>query len=103
MSRWLGWRFKNKTPLWFTLTLGLFIANSALHLGLLSTVSTWAQPSRDAAHSYRIPFRDGVNYFAQSWLGWYLDAWWLGVGLLAALTLLLVLNRDQLERASDSP
>jgi hypothetical protein len=94
----LGWRFKNGMPLWFKLIVTALIANSALHFGLLWTVSLWAQPRRDAAHSYRVPFRDGVNYFAQSGLGWYLDAWWIGVGLLALLVLLLVINRRQLER-----
>lgn len=96
--RWLGWRFKNKTPLWFKLVAGALMTDSLLHFGLLSTVSTWASSSRDAVHSYHVPFRDGVNYFVQPWLGWYLDARWIGLGLLALLVLLLVVNRDQLER-----
>jgi hypothetical protein len=103
MSRWLGWRFKDRTPLWFKLIVGLLIVDSILHFGLLSTVATWASSSRrDADHSYRVPFRDGVNYFIQPWLGMYLDAWWISVGLLAILGVLLVLHRDQLERSSDS-
>ena len=96
----LGWRFKNRTPLWFTLSVGLLIANSVVHFGLLWTVSSWAQTTRDAMHSYRIPFRDGVNYFADSTLGWYLDAWWIGLVLFLAVVVLLVINRDQLERES---
>lgn len=98
--RWLGWRFKGGTPLWFNLIAGLLILDSAVHVGLLSTVSTWAQPSRDAVHSHRVPFRNGVNYFVEPWLGRYLDMWWLGMGLLATLLLLLFLNRDRLERDS---
>jgi hypothetical protein len=94
----LGWRFKGRTPLWFTLTVGLLIVDSVAHLGLLMTVSTWAQSSRDAVHSYRVPFRDGVNYFVPYWLGRYLDSWWIGVGLFTVLALLLFLKRDQLER-----
>jgi len=33
-------------------------------------------------------------------VGWYLGAWWIGVGLLAVLTVLLVANRGQLQRDS---
>jgi len=95
-----GWRFKGKTPLWFTLLVGLLLTDSALHFGLLFTVSMWAQSSPDAIHSYRVPFRDGAIYFIQPWLGWYLGAWWISLGLLAFLTVLLVLNRGQLERES---
>jgi len=96
----LGWRFKGKTPLWFTLLVGLLLTDSALHFGMLFTVSIWARSSPDAIHSYRVPFRDGAIYFVRPWLGWYLGAWWIGLGLLAILTLLLVLNRGQLERES---
>ncbi len=99
MSKLLGWRFKDRMPLWFKLIVGLLLTDSALHFGLLSTVSSWALPAPDAAHSYRLPFRDGGIYFVQSWLGWYLNAWWLGLGLLAVLALLLALKRSQLERA----
>ena len=86
--------------MWFTLIVGLLIANSALHFGLLWTVSSWAKSSRDALHLHQIPFRDGVNYFVQPWLGWYLDAWWISLSLLTALVVLLLINRDQLERGS---
>jgi hypothetical protein len=96
--RWLGWRFKDKTPLWFKLIVGLLMADSAAHFGLLSVVPMWAQSSRDAVHSYWIPFRTGVNYFVEPWLGRYLDAWWISVALLAILALLLLLNRNRLER-----
>ena len=96
----LGWRFKEGTPLWFKLVVGALMIDSVLHFGLLFTVSTWAQSTRDAVHTYRVPFRDGVIYFIQPWLGWYLDARWIGVGLLAVLIILLVLNRGQLERGS---
>jgi len=96
----LGWRFKGKTPLWFPLIVGLLIADSALHFGLQFTVSMWARSSPDAVHFYRVPFRDGSIYFIQPWLGWYLGAWWIGLGLLAILTVLLVLNRGQLGRES---
>jgi hypothetical protein len=99
MSKLLGWRFKDRMPLWFKLIVGLLLADSVLHFGLLSTVSNWALPAPDPAHSYRVPFRDGGIYFVQPWLGWYLNAWWLGSVLLALLVLLLVLNRGQLERA----
>ena len=99
---WLGWRFKDRTPLWFKLIVALLMVDSVLHFGLLMTVSTWAQSSRDGAHSYRVPFRDGVNYFVQPWLGSYLDSWWIGVGLLAMLLFLLFLNRAQIERSSNS-
>jgi uncharacterized integral membrane protein len=94
----LGWRFKKRTPLWFMLVVGLLLANSALHFALLFTVSSWAQPRPDLAHSYRVPFRDGVIYFVQPWLGEYLNAWWVGLGLLVLLIVLLIQNRHQLER-----
>jgi hypothetical protein len=100
VSTLLGWRFKNKTPVWFTLIVGLLMADSFLHFGLLFTVSWWAAASPDALHSYRVPFRDGAIYFVQPWLGWYLNAWWIGVGLLALLVVLLALKRGQLERSS---
>src|ERR1700690_3480325 len=99
-SSWLGWRFKGKTPLWFPLIVGLLLTDSALHFGLSFTVSMWARSSPDAIHSYRVPFRDGAIYFIQPWLGWYLGAWWIGLGLLAILTVLLVLKRGQLGRDS---
>jgi hypothetical protein len=95
----LGWRFKNRTPLWFPLIFALLLANSALHFALLFTVSSWAQPRPDFDHSYRLPFRDGFNYFAPAWLGWYLNAWWVGVGLLLLLLVMLALKREQLERS----
>jgi hypothetical protein len=94
----LGWRFKGKTPLWFIATAGLFLINALLHLVLLFTVSSWAQSAADAEHTYRLPFRDGMIYFVEPWLGGYLNAWWIGVGLLIAIAALMFLNRDQLER-----
>jgi hypothetical protein len=45
-----------------------------------------------------VPFRDGVIYFVQPWLGEYLNAWWVGVALLLLLIALLIKNRAQLER-----
>jgi hypothetical protein len=97
--RWLGWRFKGRTPLWFLLIVGLLMADSVVHFALLMTVSSWAQARRDAVHSYRVPFRDGVNYFVQPQLGWYLDSWWIGVGLFVMLVGLLYVKRGELERA----
>jgi uncharacterized integral membrane protein len=95
----LGWRFKAKTPLWFMLIVGLLMLNSVLHFALLFTVSSWAQARPDFDHSYRVPFRDGVIYFVEPWLGAYLNAWWVGVALLVLLIVLLIQNRHQLERA----
>jgi hypothetical protein len=97
-QRRLGWRFKGKTPLWFIITAGLLLMNALLHFLLLFTVSSWAQPVKDAEHTYRLPFRNGLIYFVQPWMGEYLNAWWIGVGLLVALTVLIFLNRDQLKR-----
>jgi len=94
----MGWRFKDGTPWWFMVVAGLLIVDSALHFGLLLTVSSWAQSTPDAIHSYRVPFRDGSIYFVQSWLGQYLGTHWIGVALLVALVVLLFLNRDRLER-----
>jgi hypothetical protein len=96
----LGWRFKTKTLLWFVLVVGVLMVNAALHFVLLFTVSSWAQPRADFDHSYRVPFRDGVIYFVQPWLGEYLNAWWVGVALLLLLIALLIKNRNQLERSS---
>jgi hypothetical protein len=95
----MGWRFKDGTPWWFKIVVALLVVDSALHVGLSLTVSTWAQSSRDAFHTYRLPFRDGSIYFVQSWLGRYLDTRWTGIGLLAVLVVLLFLNRHRLERA----
>jgi hypothetical protein len=39
-----------------------------------------------------------VVYFTNQQIGWYLGAWWIGVGLFIVLIALLVANRDQLER-----
>jgi hypothetical protein len=97
-DRRAGWRFKQKTPLWFTALVVLIAADSAAHFGLLWTVPHWAASAPDALHSYRIPFHDGVIYFAQPWVGQYLNAWWLDVGLLVILIVLLIVNRGQLER-----
>src|SRR6202140_1012939 len=93
-----GWRFKNKTPLWFKVIVTLLMADAVAHFGLLTTVSNWALPSPDTLHSYPVPFRDGIVCFVQWWLGKYLDALWIGPLLLAILVLLLLRNRDQLER-----
>jgi len=76
------------------------MADSVVHVGLLMTVSSWAQSKRDTIHSYRVPFRDGVNYFVEPQLGWYLDSWWIGLGLFLILVVLLYLKRDQLERSA---
>jgi len=97
-TRRAGWKFKGKTPVWCKAIVGLLVADSLVHLGMLSTVSSWASASRDAEHSYRVPFRDGANYFVQPWLGRYLDAWWIGVGLLVILLVLLLMKREMLER-----
>jgi len=99
--RWLGWRFKGRTPWWFLGIVGLLMLDSVAHFGLLMTVSLWAQSKRDTIHSYRVPFRDGFNYFVEPQLGWYLESWWIGVGLFVMLALLLYLKRGQLER--DAP
>jgi hypothetical protein len=91
-------RFKEKTPLWFALIAGLLVADTAVHIGLLSTVSWWASPVRDAAHPRLLPFRDGVIYFVAPGVGWYVGAWWIAVGLFLLLAVLLAVYRDQLER-----
>lgn len=94
-----GWRFKDKAPWWFNTVVGFLIVDSALHFGLLMTVSSWADSSRDALRTYPLPFRDGRVYFVQPWLGQYLDAKWIGAGLLLLLVILLFVNREKLERA----
>ncbi len=94
----LGWRFKGGTPWWCKVIIGLLMADSVLHFGLLSFVPQWALVAPDAVHTHRVPFRDGNIYFVQPWLGSYLDARWIGIGLLAVLVVLLVLKREQLER-----
>lgn len=96
----LGWRFKGRTPFWFSAVIGVLMVNAVLHFALLFTVSSWAQARPDFDHSYRLPFRDGVIYFVQPWLGEYLNAWWIGVALLILLIVLLIKNRNQLERSS---
>lgn len=94
----MGWQFKIRTPLWFSLTVGLLITDATVHFCLLCTVSSWASPVRDAAHSHPLPFRDGVVYFVSSDVSWYLHAWWIAVGLFFLLAVMLVINRHQLER-----
>ena len=94
-----GWRFKGKTPLWFTLTAFLLIADSVAHFGLLATLSSWAQSAPDAAHTYRLPFRDGHMYFVDPSLGRYLDTKWIGIALFLFLIILLVVNRKKIERS----
>ena len=53
---------------------------------------------RDAIHPRPLPFRDGVVYFVAPEVRWYLGAWWIAVGLFFVLVVLLLINRDQLER-----
>ncbi len=98
IGRGAAWQFKDRMPPWFIIIFGLLALDSALHIGLLSTVSTWASTSRDALHPYGLPFRDGRMYFVQPWVGRYLDTWWIGIALLAVLVILLVVNRHQIER-----
>lgn len=98
MAGWLGWRFKGPTPLWFTLVVGLIVADSIVHFGLLFMVSSWAAATRDFAHPYPLPFRDGHVYFVTSWVGEFLNAWWLAPALFVFLAVMLVLKREQLER-----
>ncbi len=47
-----------------------------------------------------IACRSAMGSTISSSLGWakYLDSWWIGVGLLTILTVLLFLKRDLLER-----
>ncbi len=66
---WLGWRFKDGTPLWFTVIVGFVTADSVTHFGLLMTVSTWAQSSRDTVHSYRVPFQGWSQLFRPAMAG----------------------------------
>jgi hypothetical protein len=94
-----GWRFKGKTPLWFTLTAFLLIADSVAHFAMLATLSSWAQQSPDLAHTYRLPFRDGHMYFVDPHLGRYLDTKWIGIALFILLIALLLVNREQIERS----
>jgi hypothetical protein len=96
----VGWRFKEKTPLWFKLIVALLIADAAAHFILLWTVSSWASPVRDTMHPRPLPFRDGVVYFVAPEVSWYLGAWWIAVGLFFVLVILLVMNRDRLERST---
>jgi hypothetical protein len=94
-----GWRFKGKTPLWFTFTVSLLIADSVAHFAMLATLSSWARPAPDAAHTYRLPFRDGHMYFVAPHLGRYLDTKWIGIALFALLAVLLIANRKRIERS----
>jgi hypothetical protein len=94
----LGWRFRGATPLWFPILVALIAVDSVVHFALLFMVSSWAADTRDAAHLYPLPFRDGHVYFVSSLMGEFLNAWWLAPVLFALLALLLVMNRDQLER-----
>ena len=96
----MGWRFKDKTPWWFSVLVGLLAVDSTLHVGLLITVSSWAESSRDIGHSYRLPFRDGRIYFVDPWLGQYLNTHWIATGLAVALAVLLYLNRGRIERSA---
>jgi hypothetical protein len=98
MAGWLGWRFKGGTPLWFMLIVGLIAADSVVHFVLLFAVSSWAATTRDFVHPYPLPFRDGQIYFVTSWMGEFLNAWWLAPALFLVLAVLLVIKRDQLER-----
>lgn len=96
----MGWRFKQKTPLWFKLITVFLIADAAAHSALSLTVSSWASPVRDAMHPRPLPSREGVVYFVSPEAGWYLGAWWIAVGLFLLLLVLLVVKRDQLERTA---
>jgi len=99
MAGWLGWRFKGQTPWWFTLLVAPIVVDSFAHFVMLLMVSSWASPTRDAAHAYPLPFRDGNVYFVSSFMGEFLNAWWLAPALFALLAVLLVLKRDQVERS----
>jgi len=92
-----GWRFKGKTPLWFSLVAGLFFLDAVLHFALLGTISSWAQGVPDVLHTHGLPFRDGNMYFTSAWLGAYLDARWTTPALFVLLLILLFVYRDQLE------
>ena len=96
----MGWRFREKMPLWFKLIAGLLIVDATAHFSLLWTVSSWASPVRNAGHAHPVPFRDGVVYWVGPEIGWYLSAWWIAVGLFLLLAVLLIVNRDQLERTA---
>jgi hypothetical protein len=97
-KRRAAWGFKGKTPWWFMLTACLLIADTAAHFILSLTVSWWASPVRDAMHTNALPFRDGVVYFVSPAVSRYLGAWWISIVLFLALVVLLLANRDQLER-----
>jgi hypothetical protein len=98
MAGWLGWRFKGQTPWWFTLVVVLIVVDSVAHFGLLMMVSSWAASTRDSAHAYPLPFRDGNVYFVSPIMGEFLNAWWLAPALFVVLAVLLVLKRDELVR-----
>jgi hypothetical protein len=99
-ARRAGWRFKDKTPLWFTALVALIAVDSAAHFLPLWTVPHWAKAKPDAIHTYRLPFHDGVIYFVQPLVGQYLNAWWIDVGMLVILVVLLFANRNKLERGT---
>lgn len=97
-ARRAGWRFKGKTPMWFTALVALITVDTTAHFVPLWTVAHWAQATADDLHRYRLPSHDGVIYFVQPLVGEYLNAWWIDVGLLVILVVLLFANRNKLER-----
>jgi len=93
------WQFKDETPLDVKVVATVFFVALLLVLALAWGIPEWSPRVADSIHSVPIAYRGGTAYFVQPWLAKAeRDADWLAAGSGAAVFLLFLVHRNELER-----
>jgi len=94
--QWIG-----KPPLYWTIILGVMMAQVAVSLVLSFTLPRWAHATPDSLHPIELRMNGGNMYYLSPAMGWYLkNDIWITFGLLAILALIMVIQRKKVERVS---
>jgi hypothetical protein len=93
------WQFKGEAPASFKVLFTLLGINFLGQMAAFYGIPRWSRIRPDAAHSYLVRFKGGAVYFVQPWLGkCFHYGFWAHFVLLALISLIFWLHRDELER-----
>jgi hypothetical protein len=88
-----------KSPLYWTILFAITMAQIAVSLALFFTLPRWAQSTPDASHLVELRMKGGHLYYLSPGIGWFMNNdLWITFGLLGVLALIMVIQRDKIER-----